>query len=180
MEGPLPVSHPTTNRSPLGLAQALIRCPTVTPEEGGALAFLGETLSAAGFHVERPTFSEAGTPDIENLYARFGTGAPYLLFAGHTDVVPPGDAASWRHGPFEGAVENGLLYGRGAVDMKGGIACMLAAALDFVDRRGPAFAGSIGLRGPPPPDPPPPGPDDTRSVSGSLGTGPCGCVRESV
>lgn len=139
------MSQPTTDRSPLGFAQTLIRCPSVTPEEGGALTFLAETLSAAGFRVERPVFSESGTPDIENLYARFGSGSPYLLFAGHTDVVPPGDTTAWRHGPFEGMVENGLLYGRGAVDMKGGIACMLAAALDFSAERGPDFAGSIGF-----------------------------------
>ncbi|WP_375409456.1 succinyl-diaminopimelate desuccinylase [uncultured Methylobacterium sp.] len=139
------MSQPTTDRSPLGLAQALIRCPSVTPEEGGALTFLAETLSAAGFHVERPVFSDVGTPDIQNLYARFGSGSPYLLFAGHTDVVPSGDTAAWRHGPFEGVVENGLLYGRGAVDMKGGIACMLAAALDFSAERSPDFSGSIGF-----------------------------------
>ena len=138
------MSYPTTDRSPLALAQALIRCPSVTPKEGGALAFLAETLSIAGFHVDRPVFSDEGTPDIENLYARFGSAPPYLLFAGHTDVVPAGDVTAWRHGPFEGAVENGLLYGRGAVDMKGGIACMLAAALNFLDGR-PAFAGSIGF-----------------------------------
>jgi len=133
------------DRSPLGLAQALIRCPSVTPEEGGALDWLGGVLEAAGFTVHRPRFSEPGTPDIENLYARIGTGAPYLLFAGHTDVVPPGDVAGWRHGPFAGTVADGILYGRGAVDMKGGIACMLAAALDYLEAAGPAFSGSLGF-----------------------------------
>jgi succinyl-diaminopimelate desuccinylase len=117
----------------------------VTPDEGGAIALLAGILGEAGFDVERPVFTEAGTPDIENLYARIGAGAPYLLFAGHTDVVPPGDAAAWRHGPFAGHVEEGVLYGRGAVDMKGGIACMLAAALDFLDAAGDGFAGSIGF-----------------------------------
>ena len=130
--------------SPLALAQALIRCPSVTPEEGGALTFLGQVLGKAGFSVERPTFSEAGTPDIENLFAKIGHGR-CLLFAGHTDVVPPGDAGAWRHGPFEGAVEDGMLYGRGAVDMKGGIACMLSATLAFLAERGPDFGGSIGF-----------------------------------
>lgn len=130
--------------SPLGLAQALIRCPSVTPDEGGALAFMAQVLGDAGFEVHRPVFSEAGTPDVENLYARFGVGRPYLLFAGHTDVVPPGNPERWRHDPFGGIVEDGQLYGRGAVDMKGGLACMMAAALAFLDAT-PDFSGSIGF-----------------------------------
>jgi succinyl-diaminopimelate desuccinylase len=130
--------------SPLALAQALIRCPSVTPEEGGALAYVGQVLGDAGFEVHRPVFSEPGTPDIDNLYARFGIGRPYLLFAGHTDVVPPGDANRWRHDPFTAIVEGGELFGRGAVDMKGGIACMMAAALAFLEAA-PDFAGSIGF-----------------------------------
>ncbi|MCJ2036653.1 succinyl-diaminopimelate desuccinylase [Methylobacterium sp. J-068] len=140
-----PLDRSPVDRSPLGLARSLIRCPSVTPEEGGALAWLAGVLEGAGFTVERPRFSEPGTPDIENLYARIGTAAPYLLLAGHTDVVPAGDASRWRHGPFAGTVENGILYGRGAVDMKGGIACMLAAALDYLDAAGPDFPGSIGF-----------------------------------
>ncbi|GJE26081.1 succinyl-diaminopimelate desuccinylase [Methylobacterium organophilum] len=134
-----------TDTSPLALAQALIRCPSVTPEEGGALSLLAGLLSEAGFAVERPIFSAEGTPAIENLYARFGTGAPYLLFAGHTDVVPTGAEAQWTHGPFAGNIADGQLYGRGAVDMKGGIACMLSAALTFLKARGDDFSGSIGF-----------------------------------
>jgi succinyl-diaminopimelate desuccinylase len=134
--------HPAP--SALDLAQALIRCPSVTPQEGGALAYLAGVLEGAGFRVERPVFSEAGTPDVENLYARVGTGGPCLLLAGHTDVVPPGDAAAWRHGPFSGEVSEGELYGRGAVDMKGGIACMTAAALAFL-ADAPDFTGSIAF-----------------------------------
>ncbi|WP_132251994.1 succinyl-diaminopimelate desuccinylase [Methylobacterium segetis] len=131
--------------SPLDLAQALIRCPSVTPEEGGALDLMGRILGEAGFAVERPVFSEPGTPDIENLYARIGTAGPCLLLAGHTDVVPPGEAGAWRHGPFSGEVTEGVLYGRGAVDMKGGIACLMAATLDFLGARGPDFGGSIAF-----------------------------------
>jgi succinyl-diaminopimelate desuccinylase len=134
-----------SDHSPLALAQALIRCPSVTPEEGGALSFLADRLSRAGFSVERPVFSEPGTPDIQNLYARIGTAGPVLVFAGHTDVVPPGEVGSWTHGPFSGDVADGFLYGRGAVDMKGGIACMLAATLAFLDRHGPDFGGSIAF-----------------------------------
>lgn len=131
--------------SPLSLAQSLIRCPSVTPEEGGALSFLDCVLAEAGFTVERPVFSEPGMPDIENLYARIGTDGPVLLFAGHTDVVPPGEVTAWTHSPFSGEVADGILYGRGAVDMKGGIACLLAATLRFLEARGPAFGGSIAF-----------------------------------
>jgi succinyl-diaminopimelate desuccinylase len=132
------------DRTPLALAQALIRCPSVTPADGGALAFMAQVLGDAGFEVHRPVFTEPGTPDVENLYARWGTGHPYLLFAGHTDVVPPGDVAHWTHDPFGGIVEGDTLYGRGATDMKGGIACMMAAALQFLADR-PDFSGSIGF-----------------------------------
>ena len=138
----LAMSDPVTPPDALGLAQALIRCPSVTPEEGGALDLLARLLGEAGFAVERPIFSEAGTPDIQNLYARLGTQAPCLVFAGHTDVVPPGEAARWRHAPFGGAVADGMLYGRGAVDMKGAIACWLAATLAHLHEHGRP-AGSI-------------------------------------
>jgi succinyl-diaminopimelate desuccinylase len=134
----------SVSHNPLALAQALIRCPSVTPEEGGALACIAQVLGDAGFEAHRPVFSEEGTAPVENLYARFGVGRPYLLFAGHTDVVPPGNAQHWQHDPFGGIVENGQLYGRGAVDMKGGIACMMAAALAYLDAT-PDFSGSIGF-----------------------------------
>lgn len=130
--------------SPLSLTQSLLRCPSVTPEEGGALVFIEGVLKEAGFEVYRPVFSEPGTPDVENLYARYGSGEPYLLFAGHTDVVPPGDVTRWKHDPFSGEIHGGELYGRGAVDMKGGVACSMAAALGFI-RENPDFKGSIGF-----------------------------------
>ncbi|MBI1201985.1 MAG: succinyl-diaminopimelate desuccinylase [Rhodopseudomonas sp.] len=121
---------------PLALARDLLRCPSVTPAEGGALSFMETTLKAAGFTVHRMTFSEPGEADVENLYARIGTQGPNLVFAGHTDVVPPGDETAWKHPPFASEVSNGQLYGRGAVDMKGGIACMMAAALDHLATNG--------------------------------------------
>jgi succinyl-diaminopimelate desuccinylase len=130
---------------PVALTRALVQCPSVTPEEGGALAALEAVLRPAGFAVERMVFSERGTPDVENLYARIGTGAPCLLFAGHTDVVPTGDAAQWSHGPFAGEIADGQLYGRGAVDMKGGIACFIAATLDHLAAHGGQPKGSIGF-----------------------------------
>jgi succinyl-diaminopimelate desuccinylase len=121
---------------PVALTRELVRCPSVTPAEGGALAFLEKTLKAAGFTVHRMTFHEDGTDDVENLYARIGTSGPNLVLAGHTDVVPPGDEGAWTHPPFAGDVTNGWLYGRGTVDMKGGVACMLAAALDHLAANG--------------------------------------------
>ncbi|HEY4773348.1 MAG TPA: succinyl-diaminopimelate desuccinylase, partial [Xanthobacteraceae bacterium] len=92
-------------------------------------------LKPAGFAVHRVTFAEPGTAPVENLYARIGTDSPHLVFAGHTDVVPPGEAR-WTHAPFAGDVADGALYGRGAVDMKGALACQLAAVLDFLAARG--------------------------------------------
>ena len=130
---------------PISIARDLLRCPSVTPAEGGALAYLGNLLSAAGFTVHRMTFTEPGTPDVENLYARIGTGEPHLMFAGHTDVVPPGDPKSWSHEPFGGEIVNGVLFGRGAVDMKGAIACKVAATLDYLAANGGKPNGSISF-----------------------------------
>ena len=106
---------------PVELAQALIRCKSVTPAEGGALTLLQSVLEPAGFTCHRMTMTEPGTPDVENLYARLGTSSPHLCFAGHTDVVPVGDEGAWTRPPFGGEVADGVLYGRGAVDMKGGV-----------------------------------------------------------
>lgn len=129
---------------PVALTQALVRCPSVTPAEGGALALLGAVLSAEGFDVERPVFSETGMPDVENLYARVGSEGPVLVIAGHTDVVPPGDLAAWTHDPFAAEIDGGVLYGRGACDMKGGLAAMVAAAIRY-RREHPDAPGSIAF-----------------------------------
>lgn len=125
--------------------QALIRCPSVTPEEGGALDYLQATLSAAGFQCHRLKFSESGTPDVDNLFAIIGEGQPHLCFAGHTDVVPPGDLTSWTHPPFGGEIADGAVYGRGAADMKGGIACFLAATLAYLSEAGGSRHGAISF-----------------------------------
>jgi succinyl-diaminopimelate desuccinylase len=116
----------------LSIARDLIRCPSVTPEDAGALGVLEQALNAAGFTCHRVTFSEPGTADVDNLYARIGTDGPHITFAGHTDVVPPGDESAWSVGAFSGEVKDGFLHGRGAVDMKGGIACSLAAVLEHL------------------------------------------------
>ncbi|GJD35984.1 succinyl-diaminopimelate desuccinylase [Methylobacterium aerolatum] len=136
---------PTATPTALDLAQALIRCPSVTPEDAGALDVVAEALASAGFAVERPVFSQDGHPDTPNLYARIGSEGPCLVFAGHTDVVPVGDEAAWHHAPFDARIADGMLYGRGAADMKGGVACMMAAALAFVARRDGGFSGSIAF-----------------------------------
>ncbi len=129
----------------LTIARDLLRCPSVTPADAGALGVLESVLKAAGFETHRVTFSEPGAADIDNLYARIGAGKPHITFAGHTDVVPPGDDTKWTHGAFSGDVAGGFLYGRGAVDMKGGIACSVAAVLDYLKANGGKPKGSISF-----------------------------------
>ncbi len=133
----------------LSIARDLIRCPSVTPADAGALGVLERILTAAGFECHRVTFSEPGTADVDNLYARIGNQAPHITFAGHTDVVPPGDEAAWSIGAFSGEVKDGFLHGRGAVDMKGGIACSVAAVLEHLAANGgkprPDGKGSISF-----------------------------------
>lgn len=132
-------------KDPVSLAQALIRCPSVTPEEGGALSLLQEILSAAGFTCHRMTFTQDGTPDVENLYARLGSEGPNLCFAGHTDVVPPGHVDAWTVPPFAAEIRDGALYGRGAVDMKGGVACFLAATMRYLETSGGKLPGALSF-----------------------------------
>ncbi len=127
------------------LTRRLIRCPSITPLEAGALDLLEEVLTGLGFRCRRLVFSAAGTEDVDNLYARLGDGGANFCFAGHTDVVPPGDGAAWRFDPFVGGVADGALHGRGAVDMKGAIAAFVAALSRFLDRRGADFGGSLSL-----------------------------------
>lgn len=127
------------------LLAELVRAPSLTPDVGRALDIVEKALAATGFSVDRPVFSEPGTPDVENLFAAAGSGSKHLVFAGHVDVVPPGDETAWTHPPFAGEIADGVLYGRGAVDMKSGIAAMIAAASRFIDRRGADFDGRISF-----------------------------------
>lgn len=151
----------------LPLAIELIRCPSVTPADAGALDTLGAVLKGLGFSVERLPFADAGTPDIDNLYARIGDGGgagPHFCFAGHTDVVPVGDAGRWTVDPFAATLDQGWLLGRGAADMKAAIACFVAAASRFLaecngrvprggaisllitgDEEGPAVNGTVKM-----------------------------------
>lgn len=133
------------DRDVLSIAQRLIRCRSITPADDGALDYLQELLAAAGFTCHRPRFADRNTPDVENLYARIGEGRPNLCFAGHTDVVPPGNEASWSVPPFAGEVRRRSLYGRGAADMKGAIAAFVVAALDYLDANGGKPPGAISL-----------------------------------
>jgi succinyl-diaminopimelate desuccinylase len=128
----------------VALTRDLLRCPSVTPADAGALGVLEQALEKAGFETDRLTFSELGTPDVDNLFAKIGSGRPHLAFAGHTDVVPPGDVKRWRFDPFSGEIAEGKIFGRGASDMKGGVAAFAAAALGYVAEHG-APRGAISF-----------------------------------
>ncbi len=139
---------------PTPILQSLIRCPSVTPLDAGALDCLQALLAKAGFVCHRLKFAE-----VDNLFARFGTSAPHLCFAGHTDVVPPGDEKLWKYPPFSATIDGDKIYGRGACDMKGAVAAFAAAAIDYVhsaqnkagsisflitgDEEGPAVNGTV-------------------------------------
>jgi succinyl-diaminopimelate desuccinylase len=127
---------------PVALTRELIRCPSVTPAEGGALDLLQRVLTELGFTCHRLPFSEPGTPDVDNLYARIGSGKPHFCFAGHSDVVPVGERKAWSIEPFAAEIVDGTIYGRGASDMKGAIAAFVAAAAGCLAERP---KGSISL-----------------------------------
>ena len=135
--------------APVALAQALIRRPSVTPVDAGALDVLRAALEPLGFECHVLTFSEPGADDVTNLYARLGTAAPNFCFAGHTDVVPTGDTENWQRDPFSGDIVDGALFGRGAADMKSAIAAFICAVASFRTSHGdPANwprPGSISL-----------------------------------
>ncbi len=139
---------------PVALLQGLIRCPSVTPKEAGAIDLLQQVLAEGGFQCWRLPFG-----DVDNLFARIGHGSPHFCFAGHTDVVPAGDETIWTHAPFAGDIADGHIYGRGATDMKGSVAAFAAAATDYIkeigkprgtlsflitgDEEGPAIDGTV-------------------------------------
>jgi len=132
--------------NPVALLQELLRCPSITPLEAGALDVIEKHAKNIGFMVERMVFRDENTPDVENLYASIGTGTPHLMFAGHVDVVPVGDEKAWVKPPFAGAISDELLYGRGAVDMKGGIAAFLSAVYRYLNAdNSPPFTGRVSL-----------------------------------
>ena len=131
--------------NPIELSQRLIRCPSVTPDEGGALDELQNVLEELDFRCQRLLFSESGTPDVDNLYARLGDRGPNFCFAGHSDVVPPGDRDEWGEDPFSGVVIDGKLFGRGSADMKSAIASFISAVQRYKSNVGEEIPGSISL-----------------------------------
>jgi len=137
------------SRDPIALAQALIQCPSVTPADAGALGVLADALGQIGFACHRLPFQTPNTPDVENLYARLGNGGQNFCFAGHTDVVPVGDADDWSRDPFSGETVDGALHGRGAADMKSAIAAFTVAVERLIERHGAPESwntpGSISL-----------------------------------
>jgi succinyl-diaminopimelate desuccinylase len=130
---------------PVALAAELIRYPSVTPKDEGAIPHLAAVLEQLGFACHLQEFAEPATAPVLNLYARIGTGGRNFCFAGHVDVVPAGDPDGWKVAPFAGTVTADTLHGRGAADMKGAIACFVAAASRFLGARGRDFGGSISL-----------------------------------
>jgi succinyl-diaminopimelate desuccinylase len=127
----------------VALSQDLIRCPSVTPKDEGAIAIVEKALTALGFTCKRMRLQAPGSEAVENLYARLGAQSPNFCFAGHTDVVPVGDAQAWRHDPFKAEIVDGTLYGRGAADMKSAVACFIAAVERVLAKGRPK--GSISL-----------------------------------
>ena len=128
----------------IALAQDLIRCPSVTPKDAGALGVVEAALTGLGFSCQRLTFDAPGHESVDNLYAKLGTERPNFCFAGHTDVVPPGERTTWHHDPYAASIVDGTLYGRGAADMKSAIACFIAATARYISERGKP-KGAISL-----------------------------------
>ncbi len=130
---------------PLELTKSLIKCQSVTPEDGGAQKVLSETLKGLGFECNELVFEDSESPKVKNLYARIGNTAPNFCFAGHTDVVPVGDIKLWESEPFDAIERNGFLFGRGASDKKSAIACFASAASQFIGKYKSDLGGSISL-----------------------------------
>lgn len=123
----------------LDLLKQFIACPSVTPDDAGCQDIIAERLQRSGFKIERMRFE-----DVDNLWARHGTASPLTVFAGHTDVVPPGSFEDWKSDPFQATEREGYVYGRGAADMKSGLAAMVVAAENFIQKN-PNYAGSIAF-----------------------------------
>ena len=129
----------------VALTQALVKCPSVTPYDEGALQVVEDHLKDLGFECTRLPFSEDGFNDIDNLFAIIGETGKHLAFAGHTDVVPPGNERSWKYPPFSGKIADEKIYGRGTEDMKGNIACFMSATNSFISKYGKDFGGKLSF-----------------------------------
>lgn len=135
----------TQPTNPIEVAKALLQCESVTPNDGGSFDLITKWLAPYGFACTPMTFQEPDTVAVPNLHARFGKGGKHFSFAGHVDVVPAGELGDWKHSPTSGAIDGGEMYGRGAVDMKGAVACMVSASARFLEKKGKDFDGSISL-----------------------------------
>ena len=133
------------NLNPIKLTQALVKCQSITPKDDGALLVVQDHLSSIGFDCSPLLFSENGSYEVKNLFATIGLDGPHLAFAGHTDVVPPGNESSWKHPPFSAIIEGDKLYGRGTEDMKSNIACFMSATEKFLKKNGKNFGGKISF-----------------------------------
>ena len=133
------------NFDPIILTQALVKCPSITPKDEGALDIVQEHLTSIGFNCTRLPFSDKNSYDVDNLFATIGSGDKHLAFAGHTDVVPPGNENSWKYPPFSATIDGGKLYGRGAEDMKSNIACFISATEKFISKNGNNFDGKLSF-----------------------------------
>ena len=128
----------------LQLAKELIRFPTITPIDAGVMKFLGKKLKKLGFKIKILEFKEKGFKPVKNLYARFGTKEPNFCYAGHLDVVPPGNIKNWTINPFRPTIKKGHLIGRGANDMKSSVAAFVSAVSIFLSKN-KKFNGSISF-----------------------------------
>jgi succinyl-diaminopimelate desuccinylase len=133
------------NFDPIKLTQALVQCRSITPKDEGALGIVENHLNKIGFSCTRLPFTDQQSYDVNNLFATIGSTGKHLAFAGHTDVVPPGNKNSWTYPPFSGKIVGDKLYGRGSEDMKSNIACFIAATNDFVSKYGSNFKGKLSF-----------------------------------
>ena len=133
------------NFDPVSLTKALVQCPSITPKDEGALDIVQNHLISLGFTCTRLPFSDKNSYDVDNLFSTIGSGGKHLAFAGHTDVVPPGDKNSWKYPPFSATIDNGKLYGRGSEDMKSNIACFMSASAEFISKYNKNFNGRLSF-----------------------------------
>ena len=133
------------NFDPIILTQALVQCPSITPKDEGAIDIVQDHLEFIGFSCTRLPFTDNNSYNVDNLFATIGTQGKHLAFAGHTDVVPPGNVKSWKYPPFSATIDAGKLYGRGSEDMKSNIACFMSATEKFISKNGNNFGGKLSF-----------------------------------
>lgn len=134
-----------SNFDPIVLTQALVKCPSITPKDEGALDIIQNHLQSIGFTCTRLPFTDQNSYDVDNLFATIGSQGKHLAFAGHTDVVPPGNEKSWKYPPFSAKIDGDKLYGRGSEDMKSNIACFMSATEEFISKKGENFGGKLSF-----------------------------------